>query len=419
MIYQNIMRERCSGLDQSQRSRLVVGALLLGVLMVTAGCAGQYVMGVLGGGTLAYHVLERERFINETPAPVVSLPVEPARGERFSIERFSLDLPTGALGYETTVTVKEDPVPPYPMFTGVKTVGKTYKIFPTHLVFDTAATVTFTYTDSQVPSSVDEIQFHVYRYDIVDTVYKQLPRAAGSSISGNTVTAELTTGGVVRVMTGIYPGVVSALAVSQTAVNLGFDLDVNKESAETEAYYVITSIAGDGSSALVGPPLQSELSGDGRTVILTVPAMQSDLTYRVTVSDVTSIRGYEVDPDTNWMDLSGDWAAPGQIANVAASAGPGAGEVVLTWSSPHENGLSGGAASSYLVRYATSSIDGTSWDSAYTADGMSVPRDPESSETMIISNLTPAVTYYFAVRAVDEASNVSSVSNSPSAVPIP
>jgi hypothetical protein len=77
----------------------------------------------------------------------------------------------------------------------------------------------------------------------------------------------------------------------------------------------------------------------------------------------------------------------------------------------------GGAATTYLVRYSTSEIvTQTDWDNATAiSSGIPTPKQQNQAESMVVSGLTAGQTYYFAVRARDEAGNSGGISNSPSA----
>jgi len=71
-----------------------------------------------------------------------------------------------------------------------------------------------------------------------------------------------------------------------------------------------------------------------------------------------------------------------------------------------------GRASSYDIRYSTSSIDNdTDFNQANQASGEPTPSDPGTQESFIVSGLGSNTTYYFAIKASDEASNFSSLSN--------
>ena len=73
------------------------------------------------------------------------------------------------------------------------------------------------------------------------------------------------------------------------------------------------------------------------------------------------------------------------------------------------------AVSSYLIRQSTlpvSAFGGNAdawWSSATAVSGTVTPAVPGSSQTLTLSFLTPGVTFYFAVRSLDQASNLSAL----------
>lgn len=120
-----------------------------------------------------------------------------------------------------------------------------------------------------------------------------------------------------------------------------------------------------------------------------------------------------------WMVDAGagtlpDSEAPSAIANLAAATGTGEGKVNLTWTAPGDDGSIGRAAT-YLVRRSASPINSQpAWTAATVVGGAPVPALSGTAQTMTVSGLTPNVTYYFAIRAQDEAANLAALSNSPS-----
>jgi hypothetical protein len=87
------------------------------------------------------------------------------------------------------------------------------------------------------------------------------------------------------------------------------------------------------------------------------------------------------------------------------------GPVTLSWTAPGDDGGSGTAAS-YDLRYSPSPIvDLNTFLSANQVSGEPAPRAAGSLESIEVS--LPAGTYYFAIRATDEASNDSGISNVP------
>ncbi len=107
-----------------------------------------------------------------------------------------------------------------------------------------------------------------------------------------------------------------------------------------------------------------------------------------------------------------DETAPSDITDLAASNATTS-SIDLAWTAPGDDG-SVGTATSYDVRYSTSTITELNWASATEATGEPTPSAAGSSESMTVSGLTADTTYYFAIKSSDEAPNESDISNAPS-----
>jgi formylglycine-generating enzyme required for sulfatase activity len=132
------------------------------------------------------------------------------------------------------------------------------------------------------------------------------------------------------------------------------------------------------------------------------------------------------DPHINYYDAAdynprhtyysaADTTPPATITDLSASTGSTAGTVNLSWTAPGDDGNTG-TASTYIVRYDTTQITGVNWGSSANVTGEPVPSPASSPESMTVSGLTPAQTYYFAIKTQDEVPNTSEISNSPHAV---
>ncbi|MCX6826599.1 MAG: fibronectin type III domain-containing protein [candidate division Zixibacteria bacterium] len=84
--------------------------------------------------------------------------------------------------------------------------------------------------------------------------------------------------------------------------------------------------------------------------------------------------------------------------------------VALTWTAPGDDSITGTAAQ-YDIRYSTSSITDGNWDLATQATGEPTPKSAGGTETFTVIGLQPNTTYYFAIKAADEVSNWSGLSN--------
>jgi len=84
--------------------------------------------------------------------------------------------------------------------------------------------------------------------------------------------------------------------------------------------------------------------------------------------------------------------------------------VVLSWTAPGDDGSSGTAAG-YDVRYSTTSLSESNWNSANLAAGEPEPQPAGSSEQFEVTGLTLNESHYFGLRTYDESGNYSTLSN--------
>lgn len=125
----------------------------------------------------------------------------------------------------------------------------------------------------------------------------------------------------------------------------------------------------------------------------------------------------------NWSGLSNvisrttlaapDTIRPALIANLSIT-GTTETTAALSWAAVGDDSLTGNAAS-YDIRRSTSPITAANWTSATQVTGEPTPGAPGSTQTFTVTGLTRQTTYYFAIKAVDDAGNLSALSNVPSA----
>lgn len=84
--------------------------------------------------------------------------------------------------------------------------------------------------------------------------------------------------------------------------------------------------------------------------------------------------------------------------------------ITLSWTTPGDDSLLG-TASEFDLRYSTSPITGANFGSAARWTAMPTPAASGTRQTVTVSGLTPATTYFFAIKTGDEVPNWAGLSN--------
>lgn len=106
-----------------------------------------------------------------------------------------------------------------------------------------------------------------------------------------------------------------------------------------------------------------------------------------------------------------DLTPPTPISDLEVTTA-GLDSISLSWTATGDDGTSG-KASTYDLRYSGSPITVGNWASATQATNEPIPSFSGVTESMTVTGLSPAGSYYFAIKAIDEANNASSLSNIP------
>ena len=113
------------------------------------------------------------------------------------------------------------------------------------------------------------------------------------------------------------------------------------------------------------------------------------------------------------LDDSGDLMPPDAIADLATGTITSS-SVDLSWTAPGDDAATG-TATTYDVRYSTSTITAGNWAAATQASGEPSPQVAGSGESFTVTGLSASTLYYFAIKTSDEVPNESTISNVPSA----
>ena len=119
----------------------------------------------------------------------------------------------------------------------------------------------------------------------------------------------------------------------------------------------------------------------------------------------------------NWSGYSniavkttgGDNTPPSAVADLTITGTTGS-SLALRWTAPGDDGNSG-TATSYDIRYSTSSITAGNWGSATPVTGEPTPTAAGTVQTYTITGLQGSRQYYVAIRTLDNGGNLSSISN--------
>ncbi|WP_309122808.1 fibronectin type III domain-containing protein [Paenibacillus sp.] len=104
-----------------------------------------------------------------------------------------------------------------------------------------------------------------------------------------------------------------------------------------------------------------------------------------------------------------DTMAPATISDLAAS-NPTNKSIDLAWKATGDDGMVRNATS-YDIRYSTSPITNANWNSATQVSGEPLPAAPGTTQSFTLYGLSVNTTYHFAMKATDDAGNVSALSN--------
>lgn len=151
----------------------------------------------------------------------------------------------------------------------------------------------------------------------------------------------------------------------------------------------------------------------GQTESFTVTGLSAGTTYYFAMKVADEV--------PNWSGLSNlatgatlpgtDTTPPATVNTLTASTFTTS-SVMLAWVATGDDGNSG-RATTYDLRYATTTINSSNWNTATRATGEPTPKQSGQNESFLLTGLAPDTRYYFALKVGDEVPNWSGLSNIP------
>ena len=146
---------------------------------------------------------------------------------------------------------------------------------------------------------------------------------------------------------------------------------------------------------------------------LTIPTGSSLCKIRFSFDSIDNIsnsyEGIYIDDIEIVGIIPSDNIAPNAITTLTVSQ-TGVNHITLSWTSTGDDENTG-TASTYDLRYSETAITEENWGSATEAVGEPKPMVAGSEQTYTITGLTSGTKYYFAIKAFDNGSNSSGISN--------
>lgn len=109
--------------------------------------------------------------------------------------------------------------------------------------------------------------------------------------------------------------------------------------------------------------------------------------------------------------MVGDAVAPAAITDLRVSGMVTASRVELRWTMTGDDGMRGPASRSEM-RVASAPLDAANWEEAEIVDELPQAAEPGVVQSLLLTELQASRTYYFAIRAIDDAGNLSPIASS-------
>ncbi len=150
----------------------------------------------------------------------------------------------------------------------------------------------------------------------------------------------------------------------------------------------------------------------GSTELFVIDSLEPSTTYYFAIKSS--------DEALNWSTISNvitkttsaapDTIPPAAVIDLSALTGEINGTILLNWTAPGDNSLSGTVAV-YEIRYSQNLITNSNWSETSLLITPPPPLPAGEFQTYTLTGLTPGQVYYTALKSYDSTGNVSTISN--------
>ena len=155
----------------------------------------------------------------------------------------------------------------------------------------------------------------------------------------------------------------------------------------------------------------------GTTQSMTVEGLSPSTTYYFAVKTSDEVPNTSGISNIAINSTLKDMTPPAAITDLKTS-NPGLTTMILTWTAPGNNGNTG-KASHYDIRYSTSPITESNWNSAEQAGEEFLPQIAGTAQSMTVAYLSNDTMYYFAIKTKNTEGAMSGLSNVASGKTLP
>ncbi len=157
-------------------------------------------------------------------------------------------------------------------------------------------------------------------------------------------------------------------------------------------------------------PLPLVPKSPGQTETLPVTGLTPSTTYYFALKVADDLPNWSVLSNVAQVTMNPPDVTPPAAVTTLAAASNDALSANLTWTATGDDGLVG-TATSYEIRYSTSTITDANWAAATLAPNILAPQPSGSVEHFTVIGLQPSTAYFFAIKVKDEEGNTSPISN--------